>query len=117
MVPLELAADLLQYDSAVSALEMQLTDAKDMDRTRKNSADALGEAFLVKTRYQKNALMYSTNASEKLFTFIVLCLHRTDRCVQHHRLAHHDDDREAPGHAHPDGHGRNTGHGACDLLR
>ena len=31
-----------------------------------------GAHFTVKTRYQKNALMYSTNATEKWFTFIVL---------------------------------------------
>jgi lipoprotein-releasing system permease protein len=72
VVPLEIAADLLEYDSVVTAMEIQLNSAKDMDRTAKELRNALGEAFLVKTRYQKNALMYSTNASEKLFTFIVL---------------------------------------------
>lgn len=72
LVPLTTAADLLQYDSSVTALEIELTDKKSMDRVAGILRAQLGPAFTVKTRYQKNALMYSTNASEKLFTFIVL---------------------------------------------
>ncbi len=72
LVPLDIAADLLHYDSAVTALELQLVDKKDMDRTAETLRAQLGNSFTVKTRYQKNALMYKTNASEKLFTFIVL---------------------------------------------
>ncbi|MEZ4738405.1 MAG: FtsX-like permease family protein [Flavobacteriales bacterium] len=72
VVPIDLAAALLQYDSAVSALEVKLSDNKAMDRVAQELRGTLGAGFLVRTRYQKNALMYSTNASEKLFTFIVL---------------------------------------------
>jgi ABC-type lipoprotein release transport system permease subunit len=63
LVPLDIAADLLHYDSAVTALELQLVDKKDMDRTAETLRAQLGNSFTVKTRYQKNALMYSTNAS------------------------------------------------------
>ena len=72
VVPLDLASQLLHYDSAVSALELQLFSIQDMDRTAEELRASLGTAFTVKTRYQKNALMYRTNATEKLFTFIVL---------------------------------------------
>ncbi|MBL7939880.1 MAG: ABC transporter permease [Flavobacteriales bacterium] len=72
VVPLDIAADLLHYDSAVTALELRLFSPKDMDRVEGDLRASLGPAFDVKTRYQKNALMYRTNASEKLFTFIVL---------------------------------------------
>ncbi len=72
LVPLDIASDLLHYDSAVSALELQLSDPKDMDLVANELRSTLGTGFNVRTRYQKNALMYSTNASEKLFTFIVL---------------------------------------------
>ena len=72
VVPLDIAADLLHYDSAVSALELRLHSTQGMDRIANDLRASLGPAFTVKTRYQKNALMYRTNASEKLFTFIVL---------------------------------------------
>lgn len=72
LVPLDVAAEVLHYDSAVSALEVQLTDKKSMDRVAAALRTQLGHGFIVKTRYQKNALMYQTNASEKLFTFVIL---------------------------------------------
>ncbi len=72
LAPLDIAAQLLHYDSAVNALEVQLNNPKDMDRIANDLRSELGSGFVVRTRHQKNALMYSTNASEKLFTFIVL---------------------------------------------
>jgi len=72
VVPLELAVDLLQYDSAVSALELQLVAGSDLDRVAAEIRAMVGTDFLVRTRHQKNVLMYQTNASEKFFTFIVL---------------------------------------------
>lgn len=72
VVPIEFAQEVLHYDSSVSALEIQLRSAKHMDHVAEELRAELGPAFIVKTRYQKNALMYQTNASEKLFTFIIL---------------------------------------------
>jgi ABC-type lipoprotein release transport system permease subunit len=72
LVPLDVAAEVLHYDSSVTALEVQLIDKKSMDRVAETLRAQLGPAFTVKTRYQKNALMYQTNASEKLFTFVIL---------------------------------------------
>ncbi len=72
VVPLDLAVALLQYDSAVSGLELKLAAGSDLDRSAATIRTILGSDFVVRTRYQKNALMYRTNASEKFFTFIVL---------------------------------------------
>lgn len=72
VVPLDLAVALLQYDSAVSSLELKLVQGSDLDRSAATIRAMVGNNFLVRTRYQKNALMYQTNASEKFFTFIVL---------------------------------------------
>ncbi|HRD52189.1 MAG TPA: FtsX-like permease family protein [Flavobacteriales bacterium] len=72
VVPIDLAAELLHYDSSVSALELKLGPKANMDRTAKELSASLGDAFTVKTRYQKNALMYQTNATEKLVAFVVL---------------------------------------------
>lgn len=72
VVPLDLAVDLLQYDSAVSALELQLVAGSNLDKVAAEIRSLIGDDFLVRTRQQKNVLMYQTNASEKFFTFIVL---------------------------------------------
>jgi lipoprotein-releasing system permease protein len=44
----------------------------DLDGVASDLRALLGERFLVRTRYQKNVLMYQTNASEKFFSFLVL---------------------------------------------
>ena len=72
LVPLNTAAEVLHYDSSVTALEIELADKKLLDHTAEQLRTHLGSGFIVKTRYQKNELMYRTNASEKVFTFIVL---------------------------------------------
>jgi len=72
LVPIDLAAELLHYDSSVSALELKLAPKANMDHIAKELSASLGDAFTVKTRYQKNALMYQTNATEKLVAFVVL---------------------------------------------
>lgn len=72
LVPINTAAEVLHYDSSVTALEIDLSEKGQLDRTADRLRTALGPAFVVKTRYQKNELMYRTNASEKVFTFIVL---------------------------------------------
>lgn len=72
LVPLDVASEILHYDSVVSALEIELTSKERMDQVAEMIRTRLGPTFVVKTRYQKNALMYRTNATEKAFTFAVL---------------------------------------------
>jgi ABC-type lipoprotein release transport system permease subunit len=72
LVPLDLAASLLHYDSAVSALELQTQPGTDLEKLATALSNRLGPTFTVRTRYQKNALMYRTNATEKKVTFLLL---------------------------------------------
>ncbi len=72
LVPLDLGAALLHYGNEASALELKLPARTDADRAAEALRAALGDRYRVRTRHQKNALMYSTNASEKWFTFVVL---------------------------------------------
>lgn len=72
VVPIELASELLGYQNEVSALELELGPGTDMDQLARDVSSLTGSGFRVRTRYQKNELMYRTNASEKVFTFIVL---------------------------------------------
>ncbi|MCB0793256.1 MAG: ABC transporter permease, partial [Flavobacteriales bacterium] len=72
LLPFELASNVLHYHREASALELDLPDKADLDEGAREVQALLGPAYLVRTRYQKNALMYSTTQSEKWFTFLVL---------------------------------------------
>ncbi len=72
MVPLELAAGLLHYGDAVNALELHAAPGTEADALAQRVRAIVGEGFLVRTRHQKNALMFRTNATEKWFTFLML---------------------------------------------
>ncbi len=72
IAPIGLAAELLHYGNDVNALEIQAKSGTDTDRLKREVERIAGINFIVKTRQQKNALMYTTNANEKWFTFLVL---------------------------------------------
>jgi lipoprotein-releasing system permease protein len=73
VVPLDLADSLLHYDGEVSALEMKLREGTDAEDVAASVRERIGPDYTVKTRYQKNELMYRTNETEKWVTFTVLC--------------------------------------------
>jgi ABC-type lipoprotein release transport system permease subunit len=72
LAPIQLADSLLHYGGAVSALEIHLQPKTNPDQVAKEVRALVGDRFSVRTRHQKNALMYTTNATEKWFTFAVL---------------------------------------------
>ncbi|MBK9538206.1 MAG: FtsX-like permease family protein [Flavobacteriales bacterium] len=72
LMPISVAEKLLHYEHEATALEVQLPPNADLDAAADAVRERIGPQWTVRTRYQKNALMYSTNASEKWFTFVVL---------------------------------------------
>lgn len=72
LAPIDWAAGLLQYGNEVNGLEIQTAPGASPERLKQSVQAILGPGFVVKTRYQKNELMYITNANEKWFTFMVL---------------------------------------------
>lgn len=72
LAPIGLAARLLHYGDAVNALEVQARPGTNTEALARQVRALLGPHFTVRTRYEKNALMYRTNATEKWFTFGVL---------------------------------------------
>lgn len=72
VVPIELAADLLSYNDEYSAIEIYLASGANPDKVRDEIARMAGGNFEVKTRLQKNELIYKTNQSEKWATFAIM---------------------------------------------
>ncbi len=72
IVPLEFAAELLKYNQEFSAVELYLHPDTDAEDFRERVAQFAGPQFEVKTRLQKNELIYKTNKSEKWATFVIM---------------------------------------------
>jgi len=72
LVPFAAAETLFHYSGEASALELKLPAGRDADAVADAVRNELGPEYLVRTRRQKNVLMYQTNASEKFFSFLVL---------------------------------------------
>lgn len=72
LAPIAFVAELLHYGGEVNALELQAVPGTRPEVLKAAVERIAGPAFTVRTRYQKNALMYATNANEKWFTFAVL---------------------------------------------
>jgi lipoprotein-releasing system permease protein len=66
------AAALFELDSMQTSLEVDLADDIDVVEAKSAIQAVLPTGLVAKTRYDKNALIYQTNQSEKWATFLIL---------------------------------------------
>ena len=67
----DFAAQLLQYENEYSSIWLDLKEDVDLEKTKKTIQQLVGNSFKVKTRIEKNELIYKTSQSEKI---IVICI-------------------------------------------
>lgn len=72
IVPLDFATDLLGYSDEVSQVEVQLKKGESLEGRSDELQKMLGPNYLVKSRLQKNELVYKTNKTEKWATFVIM---------------------------------------------
>ncbi|MCH2198494.1 MAG: hypothetical protein MK081_06905 [Flavobacteriales bacterium] len=72
IAPLDYAKELFDYDTEVSQLSIAIAEGIHPEDAKEVVMNALGEGYLVQTRYDKNALVHQTNRSEKWATFLIL---------------------------------------------
>ncbi len=72
IVPLAFAKSLFEMDGEISAIEIFLDDDDDAERVKQELQLRLPAELRIETRFEKNALVYKTNASEKWATFLIL---------------------------------------------
>lgn len=72
IVPLDFAAELLKYDNEYTALELSVADGTSLDKARDMVQAQVGDRYEVKSRLQKNELIYKTNKTEKWATFVIM---------------------------------------------
>jgi lipoprotein-releasing system permease protein len=72
VVPIDFARSVFGLEDAVSSIELFVSDEENIDDLKLAVEKQLPPGLKVKTRYEKNELIYKTNASEKWATFLIL---------------------------------------------
>ncbi len=72
IVDLELARDLLQYDTEASSIEIKLAPGADPQKIYKELTDHLGSKFIVKDRLRQQEMNFRMISIEKWVTYLLL---------------------------------------------
>ncbi len=72
MVPLKFARSLFGMENDISSIEVFVNNDKEIHRIQKELQASINPILKIETRYDKNAMIYKTNASEKWATFLIL---------------------------------------------
>jgi lipoprotein-releasing system permease protein len=72
IVPIDFARELFGMESEISAIEIFLENDDEAESIKEALQSKLPAGLKITTRYEKNALIYKTNASEKWATFLIL---------------------------------------------
>jgi lipoprotein-releasing system permease protein len=72
LVPIEFAADLLDYENEFSALDITISEKANIEDVKERIQAHLGNDYQVRTRLEKNELVYKSNKTEKWATFLIM---------------------------------------------
>jgi lipoprotein-releasing system permease protein len=72
IVPLSFARKLLQEETKVSSIEINLQKGVDADEFKENIEEQLGAGFIVKDRIEQNKALYNILGTEKWAVYIIL---------------------------------------------
>ena len=72
IVSLDFARDQLDYTNELSAIEIGLMKEANLELAKKQIERLVGVDFQVKTKFEKNELLFKTNAAEKWMVFMIL---------------------------------------------
>ena len=72
IVPLSLARSLFNYDKEVSAVELKIKDASQVQAVKKVIQQILGEQFIVQDRFEQQESSFKMMQIEKWMTFLIL---------------------------------------------
>lgn len=74
LVPIVFARELLDYENAVTAVEIRLKDKSSVRKTQEEIQTILGNDFQVLDRFQQHEFLYKVMRSEKLIIFLFLSI-------------------------------------------
>lgn len=74
IVSIDLARELLRYETEVSSIDIKLKDAAEVDRVQAKIKSVLGENYLVKNRFEQQEDLFRMVSIEKWVTFLILAI-------------------------------------------
>ncbi len=72
LVPLRFAKKLLDYEDEITALEIFAETNSDIRAVEKDLRQLLGDAYIIKNRFQQNEALFKVMRSEKTAIFLIL---------------------------------------------
>lgn len=72
IVPINYAANILNYENEISAIEMSFEPDTDLESKKAEIQEIVGPNFKVKTQFEQNQLIYQTSKTEKWFVVFFL---------------------------------------------
>ncbi len=72
IVPFDFLAEATQRTNQITALELTIDNPNQLEAIQLQMKKILGDEYVVKNRYERNALLYKTNQAEKWVTFMIL---------------------------------------------
>jgi len=72
LLPIRFVRNLLEYQHEVTALEIGLAADADAEAVQRQVSSLLGDRFVIRNRYQQQALLYQIMKSEKWAIFMIL---------------------------------------------
>lgn len=72
LMPLHFLQDLLGYTDEVTSIEIYVDEHTNTDVLKTQIQEVLGDSYLVKDRYEQEALLYKIMKSEKLAIYLIL---------------------------------------------
>ncbi|MBF0649421.1 ABC transporter permease [Dysgonomonas sp. GY75] len=74
IVSIDLARELLRYETEVSSIDIKLKDAAEVDKVQAKIKSVLGENYLVKNRFEQQEDLFRMVSIEKWVTFLILAI-------------------------------------------
>ncbi|NNK79883.1 MAG: ABC transporter permease, partial [Flavobacteriales bacterium] len=72
LVPIAFAKDIMDYDGRCNYVEIDLKESQDIEMFQKELEELLPEGLFTTNRFEKNAVIYKANESERLVTILIL---------------------------------------------
>jgi lipoprotein-releasing system permease protein len=72
LVPLSFARKLFNYKNEVSAIELGINDSEDINDVKSEIQEILGDAYVVKNRFELHDVIYKMMKTEKTAIFFIL---------------------------------------------
>lgn len=71
-VPIDFARQIMDYEGQVMSVEIQVEDKLLNAKMQNELQGVVGQNFVIKSKYQQEAMLYKTMKSEKLIVFVIL---------------------------------------------